>query len=64
MCYTLDRQTDLNPSKIHMLHVHDSSGESKTAEKLLSLLESVIQEAETEWRVRVVAVCTDASGES
>ena len=46
------------------MHVHDSSGESKTAEKLLSLLESVIQNAEAEWQVRVVAVCTDASGES
>lgn len=50
--------------KIHTLRVHDSSGESKTADKLLALLESVIKEAETDWGVRVVAVCTDASGES
>jgi hypothetical protein len=50
--------------KIHTLRVHDSSGESKTAEKLLALLESVIVEAETTWGVKVVAVCTDASGES
>ena len=33
-------------------------------EKLLKLLEEVITEAETVWRVKVVAVCTDASGES
>lgn len=51
-------------SKIHTLRVHDSSGESKTADKLLILLESVIREAEKDWGVRVVAVCTDASGES
>ena len=49
---------------MHTLRVHDSSGESKTAEKLLTLLELVIAEAEADWGVKVVAVCTDASGES
>ena len=49
---------------IHTLRVHDSSGESKTADKLLALLELVIIEAEKDWGVKVVAMCTDASGES
>ena len=50
--------------KVHTLRVHDSSGEPKTAEKLFALLELVIVEAEVDWGVKVVAVCTDASGES
>jgi hypothetical protein len=33
-------------------------------EKLFMLLESVIQEAEIDWGVKIVAVCTDTSGES
>lgn len=55
---------ELTTQKVHTLRVHDSSGESKTSENLLSLLESVIEEAEKDWGVKVVAVCTDASGES
>jgi myosin-crossreactive antigen len=50
--------------KIYTLQVHDSSGESKTAEKLLALLESVMREAEEDWGVKIAAVCTDALGES
>lgn len=54
----------IRTSKIHTLRVHDSSVAPKTSDKLLALLESVIGEAEKDWGVRVVAVCTDASGES
>ena len=55
---------ELTTFKIYTLRVHDSSGESKTAEKLFALLELVIEEAENDWGVNIAAVCTDASGES
>ena len=44
--------------------MHDASKERKTAENLLKLLEEVVEEVEKEWGAQVVAVVTDASGES
>jgi len=44
--------------------VHDAHGQEKTAENLLEHLLSVITEVETDWGCHVVAVCSDASGES
>jgi len=44
--------------------VHDAHGQEKTAENLLGLLLSVIDEVRIEWGSNVVAVCSDASGES
>jgi hypothetical protein len=43
--------------------VHDASSERKTAERLLPLLEEVIQIVREDWGAIVVAVVTDASGE-
>ena len=44
--------------------MHDAHGQEKTADKLLEHLLSVIKEVETDWGCHVVAVCSDASGES
>jgi len=37
--------------------------ERKTAEKFLTLLESVVKEVEEKWLTTVVAIVTDALGE-
>ncbi|KIJ08508.1 hypothetical protein PAXINDRAFT_88772 [Paxillus involutus ATCC 200175] len=50
--------------KVHTVRVHDASNERKTADNLLTHLENVIKELEDEWGTTVVAVVTDASGES
>ena len=44
--------------------MHDASLEWKTAENLIVLLEDVLKVLQMEWNVNVVAVVTDASGES
>ena len=44
--------------------MHDAHGQAKNAENLLDLLLSVIDEVQTDWGCVVVAVCSDASGES
>ena len=44
--------------------MHDAHGQAKTAENFLDLLLSVIEEVQTDWGSKVVAVCSDASGES
>ncbi|KAF7974572.1 hypothetical protein HWV62_11944 [Athelia sp. TMB] len=57
-----DGFTGLN--KHHLLaFMIASNGKRKTADLLLARLEAVIQEVEARFGVRVVAVCTDASGE-
>jgi hypothetical protein len=48
----------------HVVRVHDASGERKTAENLYRELEKVIAELEGEWKIIVVAVCSDAGGEA
>ena len=55
---------DLPLNQIHSIRVHDAHGQEKNAENLLELLFSVIEEVRTEWGANVVAVCSDASGES
>jgi len=50
--------------QIHSIQVHDAHGQAKNAENLLALLLSVITEVRTDWGSTVVAVCSDASGES
>ena len=54
----------LSLNQIHSIRVHDAHGQEKNAENLLELLFSVIEEVRTEWGANVVAVCSDASGES
>ena len=51
-------------NQIHSIRVHDAHGQEKNAENLLELLFSVIEEVRTDWGANVVAVCSDASGES
>lgn len=46
------------------MRVHDASTERKTTENLLRILEEVVKDLEGNWKARVVAVVTDASGES
>ncbi|KAH7921716.1 hypothetical protein BV22DRAFT_1018795 [Leucogyrophana mollusca] len=50
--------------KVYTVRVHDASMERKTAENLLYLLEDVLKTVEQEWGGVIVAVVTDASGES
>jgi len=47
-----------------VVRVHDASGERKTAENLYRELEKVIDELEDEWKIVIVAVCSDAGGEA
>lgn len=44
--------------------VHDASQERKTTENFLRIMRDVINTVEQEWGGKVVAVVTDASGES
>ncbi|KAJ3713958.1 ribonuclease H-like domain-containing protein [Lentinula raphanica] len=56
---------DCSPDrKILTVRVHDASKERKTAENLLKLMLDVISELEQEWKVKLVAFTSDASGES
>ncbi|KAF5385054.1 hypothetical protein D9615_001008 [Tricholomella constricta] len=50
--------------KLHTVKVHDASTERKTTENLLRVLEEVVEEIERDWEATVIAVVTDASGES
>ena len=49
--------------KIRTVKVHDVSGERKTADQLIPLLEDVISTVQDEWGAVVIAIVTDASGE-
>jgi hypothetical protein len=49
--------------KIRTVKVHDASGERKTADQLIPLLEDVISTVQDEWGAVVIAIVTDASGE-
>jgi hypothetical protein len=49
---------------VHTVKVYDTSSDCKTADHLLMLLEEVRKHLEMEWGVTVVAVTSDASGES
>ena len=53
-----------SPGQIYSIRVHDAHGQEKNAENLLQLLLSVIEDVKNGWRSNVVAVCSDASGES
>ena len=44
--------------------MHDGSGEPRSGEHLADLIEAAIKDAREKWGVIIVAVCTDASGES
>lgn len=46
------------------MHVHDASSERKTAENLLAVIAKVRTMLEETWGVFVIAVTSDASGES
>ncbi|KAF9035772.1 hypothetical protein BJ165DRAFT_1307486, partial [Panaeolus papilionaceus] len=50
--------------KLYTVKVHDASTERKTFDRLLIVLEAVFTRLEAEWGAVVVAVVTDASGES
>ena len=50
--------------QVYTICVHDASAEQKTADNLYKLLVDVITEVEKSWEVDVVAVTSDASGES
>ncbi|KAF8967652.1 ribonuclease H-like domain-containing protein, partial [Flammula alnicola] len=49
---------------LYTVKVHDASAERKTADNLLRLLEEVFRKVQDEWGGVVVAIVTDASGES
>lgn len=46
------------------MKVHDASNERKTTDNLLRVLKDVVGEVQAEWGANVVAIVTDASGES
>ena len=50
--------------QVYTIQVHDASSEGKTAENLLALILMVKNTVEKDWGVTVVAVTSDASGES
>ncbi|KAG6913948.1 hypothetical protein DXG01_003329 [Tephrocybe rancida] len=50
--------------KLHTVKVHDASSERKTTDNLLRELDDVVKVIEDEWGAVVIAVVTDASGES
>ena len=46
------------------MHVHDASYEGKTVENLLQLIHKVKANLEAEWKVIVVTITSDCSGEA
>ncbi|KAJ3497528.1 hypothetical protein NLJ89_g10338 [Agrocybe chaxingu] len=50
--------------QIFTVQVNDTTTERKTAEKLLDQMLEVLDKLDKEWKVRVIAFTTDASGES
>ncbi|GLB43959.1 putative protein of unknown function (DUF 659) [Lyophyllum shimeji] len=54
----------MQPTQLHTVKIHDASTERKTTENLLRVLEEVVQNVEAEWGAKVIAIVTDASGES
>ncbi|EIW73832.1 hypothetical protein CONPUDRAFT_21809, partial [Coniophora puteana RWD-64-598 SS2] len=51
-------------NQVHTVQVDDVSAERKTADNLLDRLQKVIDTLNNEWKSPVIAVVTDASGES
>ncbi|EIW81490.1 hypothetical protein CONPUDRAFT_21500, partial [Coniophora puteana RWD-64-598 SS2] len=51
-------------NQVHTVQVDDVSAERKTADNLLDRLQAVIDKVNTEWKAPIIAVVTDASGES
>ena len=49
---------------MHTVKVFDTSNERKTAENLLKEMIEVMQILGIKWKVEVVAMCSDAAGES
>lgn len=49
---------------MHTVQVVDVSAERKTAEHLKELVKDVIKDVEEEWGLEIVAITSDASGES
>jgi len=47
-----------------VVKLNDTTTEQKDTEKLIEQIESVFAELERDWGVKVVALCTDSSGES
>lgn len=56
-------QTDLS-IKLYTVDVTDVTTERKTADNLLEKMCTVIEKVEREWKTKVIAFTTDASGES
>ena len=50
--------------EVHTVKVFDASTERKTAENLFKHMQNVLNIMQDEWKVKVVAFTTDASGES
>ncbi|KAF8883954.1 hypothetical protein BD779DRAFT_1414713, partial [Infundibulicybe gibba] len=50
--------------EVHTVYVHDASTERKTAENLGEVIVKVKQKVESEWKASVIAITSDASGES
>lgn len=50
--------------QVHTVRVVDVSAQRKTAQHLKILMISVIEEVQLGWKVNIVAVTSDASGES
>lgn len=50
--------------QVYTIQVHDASSEGKTAENLLKLILMVKNTVEKDWGATVVALTSDASGES
>ncbi|KAI5898768.1 uncharacterized protein SCHCODRAFT_02173469 [Schizophyllum commune H4-8] len=50
--------------KVYTVRVHDGTSEPRSAEHLAELLEAAVKECKEKYGVDVIAICTDASGES
>lgn len=50
--------------QVYTFRVSDASAERKTADKLLPQVISVLQALRSEWKMVIIGVCTDASGET
>ncbi|TBU60357.1 hypothetical protein BD310DRAFT_779045, partial [Dichomitus squalens] len=55
---------DKKETRVYTIRTYDTSNEPKTAENLLKMLREVLQLLREEWRVIVIAVTSDCSGES
>lgn len=54
----------LSTTQLYTVKVYDTSSDRKTAENFIQIIQEVIKHLRDDWKVFVIAITTDASGEA